>query len=142
VKYLLDTDHLSILQRQTGPEFAAILFHINQIPVADVGVSVISFHEQVLGCHTYLTRAKSTADLVHGYGMLQALLRLYLTAQVVSFDHAAEQEYDQIMGQKIRVGTMDLRIAAIALSRQLVVVTRNQSDFGRVPGLQTEDWTK
>jgi tRNA(fMet)-specific endonuclease VapC len=74
--------------------------------------------------------------------MLQGLLQRYLTAHVVPFDQGAEQEYDQLIGQKIRIGSMDLRIAAIALSRKLTVVTRNQNDFGRVPGLQTEDWTK
>jgi len=43
--------------------------------------------------------------------------------------------------QKVRVATMDLRIAAIAISNNLVLLTRNTGDFSKVPNLIIEDWT-
>lgn len=58
------------------------------------------------------------------------------------FDAAALTEFDRLKAMKLRVGTMDLRIAATALSRGLTVVTRNERDFAQVPGLKVEDWTR
>jgi len=141
VKFLLDTDHISILQRQSGPEFVALSARIAQHSPADLAFSVVSFHEQVLGCHTYITRARSSTDVVRGYGMLGQLLRDFASAQVLPFDAAAAAVSDGLLAQRVRVATMDRRIASIALSRGLVLLTRNTNDFSRVPGLLTEDWT-
>ncbi len=58
MKYLLDTDHISILQRESGPEFAALSARISQVSRDDLAFSVVSFHEQVLGAHTYINRAR------------------------------------------------------------------------------------
>lgn len=43
--------------------------------------------------------------------------------------------------KRVRISTMDLRIASIALSHNLIVLTRNEVDFRKVPGLSIEDWT-
>ncbi|MBU7582734.1 MAG: hypothetical protein KAF91_07460 [Nostoc sp. TH1S01] len=43
--------------------------------------------------------------------------------------------------QKINIGTQDLRIAAIALANNAIVVTRNHKDFSKIPDLSLEDWT-
>lgn len=50
-------------------------------------------------------------------------------------------EYAGLASQRIQLATMDARIAAIALSRQLVLLTRNSRDFSKVSGLIIEDWT-
>jgi tRNA(fMet)-specific endonuclease VapC len=49
--------------------------------------------------------------------------------------------FEQLRSMRLHVGLMDLRIAAIALENGMTVVTRNQSDFKRVPGLTIEDWS-
>jgi tRNA(fMet)-specific endonuclease VapC len=62
VKYLLDTDHISFLQRRSGPEYVALVTRIAQYAPADFAFSVVSFHEQVIGAHTFISRARTTAD--------------------------------------------------------------------------------
>ena len=141
MKYLLDTDHISILQRQAGVEYGTLLLRIAQHPPTELACAIISFHEQVLGCHTYISQARRAEDVVRGYGMLAQVLRDFTEALVIPFDAAAAVVFERLVAQRVRVGTMDLRIAAIALSHEMVLVTRNTSDFRRVPGLRIEDWT-
>lgn len=73
--------------------------------------------------------------------MLTQVLQDFMEALVIPFDAAAAAAFEELVAQRVRVGTMDLRIAAIALSRGMVMVTRNSRDFRKVPGLQIEDWT-
>jgi tRNA(fMet)-specific endonuclease VapC len=141
VRFLLDTDHISILQRESGPEFDILSARVAQHSPADLAFSVVSFHEQALGCHTYILRARRPAEVVRGYGMLARVIRGFGASPILPFDAAAALAFDGLAAQRLRVGTMDLRIAAIAISRGLVLLTRNIGDFGRVTGLRTEDWT-
>jgi tRNA(fMet)-specific endonuclease VapC len=141
VKYLLDTDHISFLQRRSGPEYAALSGRLALHSPADFALSVISFHEQVLGAHTFISRAHTSANAVRGYGLLAEILQGFSAAVVLPFDAPAAAVFDRLQALRVRIATMDLRIAAITLSRSLILLTRNTSDFSRVPGLVTEDWT-
>jgi hypothetical protein len=58
MKFLLDTDHISILQKQSGPEYPVLMARIAQVPRADLAFCIISFHEQVLGCNAYIAKPR------------------------------------------------------------------------------------
>ena len=64
MKFLLDTDHISILQKQSGSENTALMVHLAQVRRADLAFCIVSFHEQVLGCNAYLAQAKKAVDIV------------------------------------------------------------------------------
>jgi tRNA(fMet)-specific endonuclease VapC len=142
VKYVLDTDHISLIQRKQNPEYRAIQANFALHASDEIFLSIVSFHEQVLGAHSYLARARSERDVVHGYSLMADALRVFQSRSVLEMNLAATAALDQLLGSRVRVKAMDLRIAAITLSVGGVLVTRNSRDFSRVPGLVIEDWTR
>ena len=142
MKYLLDTDHISLLEHRRGPQYAALVVRLNLHAADGIGVCVVSFHEQAMGANNRIQTARTDQELLRGYELMSGLLDHYRRFPVLPFDAAALGDFHILRQQKVRIGTRDLRIAAIARSRNLTVITRNLSDFGKVPNLKTEDWTK
>ena len=62
--YLLDTDHISILQRQTDPEYSVLVKRFEEHDSGAFFVPIISFHEQVTGWNAYLNRARTIESIV------------------------------------------------------------------------------
>ncbi|MFE1745595.1 type II toxin-antitoxin system VapC family toxin [Coleofasciculus sp. H7-2] len=141
MKYLLDTDHLSILQRQTGKDYSNLSTRMAQYPLSDFAVSIVTFHEQMLGCHAYINRDRTLKDVVKGYEMMARLVNDFKVLPILSFDAGAATTFEQLKSRRIQLAKMDARIAAIALSHELILLTRNHRDFGKVAGLAIEDWT-
>ncbi len=61
---------------------------------------------------------------------------------VLSFSAEAASEFEQLLKAHLRIGTMDLRIAAICLANDATLLSRNLKDFGQVTGLSVEDWSQ
>ena len=134
--WILDTDHIYLYQRGD-------LNVINRLSAANpenLAVTVISLEEQMYGRLSEIKRATSAISLINAYARLEITLDYFKSVQVLPFDQNAHTSFEGLIRQKLRVGTQDLRIAAIALSVNGIVVTRNQKDFGKVPNLQVENW--
>lgn len=138
MRYLLDTDHVSLLQRRQPH----IVRRLASVPAADVAVTIITVDEQLQGRLAVIRRAKTQLDAARGYERLDEMIRFYASVTVVLFDSAAAARFDELRQQGIRIGTQDLRIAVIALTQAVTLVTRNARDFRQVPDLTMEDWSQ
>lgn len=132
--YLLDTDILSNLMKRSPS--SALVARVAQVSPAQQFTSSITLGELVYGAHRLRER---TATLIQK--IEDALLP---NLPVLSFDAAAARRYGELRAELERMGTpigdANMRIAAIALSHDLKVVTGNERHFQRVPKLEIENW--
>lgn len=139
--FVLDTDHMSALEWGSGAAGQRLLARLSALPAGEAATTIITFEEQTRGWLAVLAQSRSLDEQVEAYRRLKQLLRNYLKIEVLDFDASAAAEFRRLQRLRPRIGTMDLKIAAIALAHSATVLTRNLKDFSRVPALHVEDWT-
>ena len=140
-RYLLDTDHVTLLQ-QVHP---LVTQRVEANAPNEISITVITVEEQVQGWLKAIREASQSSQperLIWAYMGLRDVVKYLQKFEIADFTLDAYNRYKELRGQRIRIGTQDLRIAAIALSINAILVTRNQQDFSRVPGLVWEDGTR
>jgi tRNA(fMet)-specific endonuclease VapC len=137
--YLLDTDHITLVDRG-GEEGERIRARLGTVPPQAVAASIVSYDEQMRGWLAYLGQLRAVDRQVAGYRRLERMLEFYCTTPLLPFDERAAGEFERLRQARIRIGTMDLKIAAIALASSATLLFRNLADFSKVPGLLVEDW--
>jgi len=135
--YILDSDHLSLHQRGHEPLRSQLL----KISPEQVSITVISVEELLRGRLAQVHRAKKPEDRVRSYHWLSKTLDYLCSFKVLKFAPHAEAHFQNLRSLKIRIGTQDLKIAAIALSTKAILITRNRRDFNQIPLLKIEDWS-
>lgn len=138
--YILDSDHVSLIQRG-GPEADSIRRRIYDVGTENVVTSVVSFEEQTRGWLAFSARSRAVTERVRAYELLLSHLADYCALEVLPFDSGSASILSGLLKLRLKVGAMDLRIAAIALNHGATVVTRNLQDFRQIPKLIVEDWT-
>jgi tRNA(fMet)-specific endonuclease VapC len=139
---VLDTDHVSLLERADSPERARLLERLRPLTDDEKAATIISYEEQTRGWLNYLKRARTVAEEVEAYRRLNEHLETYRIIRVLQFDEHAATEFQRLRRAGFRVGTMDLKIAAIVLANNATLLSRNLKDFRKISGLRVEDWTQ
>jgi tRNA(fMet)-specific endonuclease VapC len=139
--YVLDTDHVSFLERADSAEGTRLRARLLQVPAGERATTIISFEEQTRGWMSVLAQARTLARQVEAYRRLRRQLENYCDLVVLDFDEPAATEFQRLRNARFRIGTQDLKIAAVVVAHAATLLSRNTSDFGRIPGLPVEDWT-
>ena len=139
--YVVDTDVFTLMQRQAQWVVPRLFQRLSTVSRNDVCTTIITFQEQAKGWLAAVNRVQAEARLLDAYESMNNMRDALCRMKVLPFDAAAKKEVDELVRQRSRVGTMDMRIAAITLANQATLVTRNTQDYERIPGLNVEDWT-
>jgi tRNA(fMet)-specific endonuclease VapC len=137
---ILDTDVLSIIQRGDSAEYEKLATRLDSVD-DQIVVSIISFEEQMRGWLAFISKAKTFEHQIRAYAKLHALLEDFTTRPILDFGETCVFELGSLFRSKVRIGTMDLKIAATAIAFDALLLSRNLVDFRKVPGVRVEDWT-
>lgn len=130
--YCFDTDTLSAVIRRDPP--LHLIRRLAQVPPAEQATTTVTLGELLYGA------AKRDSER-----LTRQVRAVVASATIIlPFDSEAAQIYGPLRARLEREGRRldepDLRIASIAISRGLTVVTGNVRHFARVPGLAVENW--
>jgi tRNA(fMet)-specific endonuclease VapC len=137
---LLDSNHLVVLMYPESARYASLTDRMRGSADQEFALPVVALEEQLRGWLAIIHQANQSRRQVDAYDRLVGLFEFFADWQIARFDAAAAIMFDDLRRQKLRVGTMDLRIAAIALVQDALLLSADLSDFERVPGLKVENW--
>jgi tRNA(fMet)-specific endonuclease VapC len=137
--YILDTDHVS-LWLQGNP----LIYAKTTGTSLNIAVTIVTVQELFNGWVVQINNPAQANNLIELYTRFSATVEFLRNIQVFNFDTAADAQFQQLLNshpalRKNRI-QKDVRIAAIALSVNAILVTRNQRDFSQVPNLTLENW--
>jgi len=135
--FILDTDHISLFQRN----HPAVVARVSETPPDRLATTVITLEEQIRGRLDRVRKAKSDDEIVRAYKNLLTTFFYFQSVRVIGFDEKSQTIFRSLREKKIRIGTQDLRIASVAITHNAVIVTRNRQDFIAVPSVKIQDWS-
>ena len=135
---VLDTNHVSELGYGTpaGLRLRERLLASGE----DTATTIVSVEEQLRGWLAEIHRLAAPHRQIQAYQRLQGRINFFAAWVILPWDTAAADLFVSFRRQGIRLGSMDLKIACIALVRNATLLTRNTSDFAQVPGLRAANW--
>ena len=137
---ILDTDHLTVLKYARDIRFMKLAQRMADSVDQDFATTTITLEEQLRGWLAEINRFSDPEKQIPAYAELIGLIEFFSYWTILPFDTSAASRFRHFRSQKSRAGSMDLKIASIAVSLNCVLLTANTRDFASISGLQIENW--
>lgn len=135
---VLDTNHFGEYMRQSAA--GSVLRAKLRETRPEVFTTIITSQETAQGWFAWINRQPPGREQVHGYQVYQQSLESLAGLGLLGFDGDAAELFEELNQMRLRIGTMDLKIASICLAHDVLLLSRNLRDFEKVPGLKVENW--
>ncbi len=135
---VLDTDHLSELE--VGSTAGLRLLSRLEQARDDAFITAITCEEQLRGWLAEIKRHTRPRHQIAAYARLIRTIESHARWPILMLDDDSAAVFETLEKKRLRIGTNDLKIAAITMAHDATLLTRNTRDFTKVPGLKFEDW--
>jgi len=135
---VLDTAHVSILSFPS--EHSLELLNRIRATGQHAATTIVTVEEQLRGWLAEIHRLNDPHRQITAYDRLRRCIDFFAAWTVLSWDTPAADLFVRARQDGVRIGAMDLKIACIVLAHSATLLTRNTSDFVKVPGLTFEHW--
>ncbi len=133
IKYMLDTNICIYIIKRKPTD---VIERFRQTRISQVGLSSITLSELEYGI------VKSSKPDQNRFALAQFLAPM----EILPYGDEAAQQYGRLRvfleKQGTPIGSLDMLIAAHALSIDCILVTNNEKEFNRVPNLNIVNWVK
>jgi tRNA(fMet)-specific endonuclease VapC len=132
-RYLLDTNICIYIRRQRQPE---VLARFRRLDAGEATISVITYGELLCGAAKSKMRSRALAVIEEFTNFVDVLPLSKEIARIYGDIRAALEARGEV------IGANDMWIAAHAKASNLILVTNNEREFKRVPGLKIQNWVE
>lgn len=101
---LLDTDHLSVLSDERDFRHGPLDERVQGTP-EQVACTIVSVEEVFRGWTAIIHRLRDVRRQVPAYSRLGRFIAAVAAGEVIAFDERAADQFRELRGQKIRIGT-------------------------------------
>lgn len=136
---VLDTNHFTEMVDGSAPGLR-LLQEIQCKAVKGVATTIITAQEVLAGWFAEINRRPAGERQVPAYGQFQKNLASLEKITILPFGSAEAEIFSGLRLEYPGTGTMDLKIAAICIVHDALLLTRNLVDFEKLPGLRVENW--